>query len=188
MEEKTPDEFLRRQSHELRLAVPVIAPPERHLAVLHGHDPAVGDRHPMGVKTEIAQDVFRSGEGSLAVDHPFLAVEPVRSAGKDAARPAIAPGKDELAFTVRLLKQGQELAPELTGQYPDREEELLARSLPIPLRREPSARDQAVQVRMVHEVLAPGMQDRGQADLRPEKLWSRANSSRVSEAARKRRP
>ena len=51
----------------------------------------------MGVKTEIAQDLFRPGKGSLAVDHPVHFVEPVEQRGEDGDRAPADDGRKTVA-------------------------------------------------------------------------------------------
>src|SRR5262249_39269703 len=47
----------------------------------------------------------------------------------------------------------------------------------LPIRREPAARHHAMQMRVMHEVLSPGMQDREEADLGTEMFGVRADGA-----------
>ena len=66
---------------------------------------------------------------------------------------------------------GEELAPEDAAEDADRQEEVVAAGDPTaPVGREPAAGDDAMDVRVQREVLAPGVQHRQHADLGPEVL------------------
>lgn len=76
MQQEAADEFLRRQSHNLaRAGIAIVLPAKRDLAVFQRQQPVVGNRHAMGVAAEILDDMERSAEGGLGVDHPFRVAE-----------------------------------------------------------------------------------------------------------------
>jgi len=67
-----------------------------------------------------------------------------------------------------------ELAAEHAAQHADRQEEVvLARKPTLAVGRDAACRDHTVDVRMVHQVLAPRMQYGQKANLGPEMLWGR---------------
>ena len=86
----------------------------------------------------------------------------------------------ELEFCggVELEQSGAELGFEHLADRVDREEPAgLLRSGPGVLRGEPAAGDQAMEVGMVHEVLAPGMEDGGNAQLGAKALLAKLQKS-----------
>ena len=104
----------------------VVLPAEAHLAiVLERHQPAVGDRDPMGVAGKVGQHLLRPGERRLGVDHP-LPPALGREAGLEGAG-LREPGKitkgPELALAMGLLETLEEEAPEQTREHPHRQEE-----------------------------------------------------------------
>jgi len=76
------------------------------------------------------------------------------------------PPKDQLAGLERLVEAFQEQAAEQAGQHADRQEEAGPASHPaLAIGRQPTAGDDAVQVRVVLQGLAPGVQHCDKADL-----------------------
>jgi len=74
---ESPDELLGLERHGfLLIAVGVISPTEGYLAVLKSKDTVVANSNPMGISAEILEDASDSVEGRLAIDYPFLVVEP----------------------------------------------------------------------------------------------------------------
>src|SRR5215208_2213698 len=66
----------------------------------------------------------------------------------------------------------QILAPKQRREHPDGQEEIRAGRAdpPPPVQRQPAARDDAVQVRVLGQLLAPGMEDREKSDSSPQLL------------------
>ena len=80
----------------------------------------------------------------------------------------------ELFGRVQLEQSGAELALEHFGDGLHRKEPAsLLGADPGVLRGEPAAGDQAMEVGMVHEVLAPSVKDGGNAQLRAEALLAK---------------
>jgi len=73
MEQEASDELLSPQGHCFELA-PVFAIPvaESDPAVLNLLEAMVGDSHPMGIGPQVIQDLLRTGERLLGIDHPTL--------------------------------------------------------------------------------------------------------------------
>jgi hypothetical protein len=70
MQQETSQELLRGERHLLFLiAVGVIVPAEGNLVVLESQETLVGDGHPMGVASEIAQHMLGTTEGWLGSRH-----------------------------------------------------------------------------------------------------------------------
>ena len=129
--------------------------------------------------------------GALGVHDPFGAdhlgeqrVEPIRPPQRrQVAREA------ESSPLEGGAEPAEELAPEHPAEDADREEEVVTAGDPTaPVEREPAAGDDAMDVRVQHEVLAPGVQHRQHADFGPEVFGFAATSRRVFAAARISRP
>jgi hypothetical protein len=76
VEQKPTDKLLDREAHHLHLvAMSVVPPTEADLAVLASEEALVTDGDPMGIAPEVGEDLLRTAEGALGVDHPFLPPE-----------------------------------------------------------------------------------------------------------------
>jgi hypothetical protein len=72
MQEKAPNEFDRVERHEAVAITPLIVfPSERHLAIVTGEEPSIGDGHAMCIAGKVAQDQLWPGQRGLRVDHPM---------------------------------------------------------------------------------------------------------------------
>ena len=73
MEEKAPDELVGGEGHDLLLVVTAIVPPSKtHFAILDIEETMVGDRHSVGIATEVIEYLAWPGKRPLGVNHPFL--------------------------------------------------------------------------------------------------------------------
>ena len=72
VEEKAPEKFDRVQC-ECALPVPplVILPAKGHCGILTGEQPAMRDRHAMGVAGEVVENMLRACERPFGVDDPL---------------------------------------------------------------------------------------------------------------------
>ena len=120
----------------------------------------------MRVAPDVVEDLLRPGEGWLAIDHPLGGSN--RSQVALESRPVaelLQRGEErQLTGEKCLLQIGQEQPTEETRQDSNRKEEawpVLSRAV----RRETSARDNAVQMWVVQEILAPRMEYGEEADL-----------------------
>ena len=78
-------------------------------------------------------------------------------------------GEDELASPEQPLQTGDELAAKHAAEHPDRQEEAGAWVDPARvIRRETAGRDDAMDVRMMQQILSPSVQDAQEADLRAQ--------------------
>jgi len=76
MQEEAAEEVHGVESHDALLAaVRIIAPEKADALSVEGGDAVVADGHAMGVAAEVTQHVFRSAEGRLGMDVPFLFAE-----------------------------------------------------------------------------------------------------------------
>jgi hypothetical protein len=131
VQQKSTHEFASVQRHGLVSSAalgPIVLPAERHGVVAQSQQPAVGDRHPMGIARQVGQHRLRPGEWSLGVDDPFALAqwrEPARERlsicqfGMRAEEP-------QPAIAVHSLQRLQEPAPEEPGQHAYRQEEAAA--------------------------------------------------------------
>ena len=73
MQEETPDKFRCGDGHGFYLvSVSVIPPEEGNSAVLQAENAVVGDCHPVGIASQIGDDLFSAAERRLAVNHPLF--------------------------------------------------------------------------------------------------------------------
>ncbi len=73
MEQEAAQELVDRKGHQaLLVAMGRVSPAKGDLATLQGDEAVIGDGHPMGIATEIVENLLRAAEGWFAVDHPVL--------------------------------------------------------------------------------------------------------------------
>ena len=144
----------------------------------------------MGVAAEIGQHLFGPAERGLGIDHPVDAAQ-LRRGG---AAKACGLGKAgeiaeeaQLAGVEGVLQCLQEQAAEQAGEHAHRQEEAGAAGDPAgAVGRGAAARHDAMDMRMVLQGLAPGVQDGDDADLGAEMLGIGGDGGSVSAAARNR--
>src|SRR4029453_946992 len=115
----------------------------------------------MRVTREVVQHVLGSPERRFRVDDPVLAKQRAEGRTKRLVvreRQKIA-RKDQPAATKGPLQSGDKLPAKHTTQDLHREEERIARMDPLrPVGRESSDRDNTVDVRVVQQILSPGVE------------------------------
>jgi len=142
----------------------------------------VGDGDAVSVATQVIQDVLGTCHRALGKDHPALSLELAKqlSEGGGLAERLEVTLEAELAGGVKLEQTGAELgAEDPTDGVKGKEPASLVGSGPGVLSGQATASDQAVEVRMVHEVLAPGMKDGDEAQLGVEALLSEVEERRA---------
>src|SRR5271167_381612 len=157
VQQEAAHELLGRQAHRFMARVSVFAivlPAEGDGAIIHCHEPRVGDRYSMGVAGQIGENLLRSRERSLGIDDPLALAhwcEPVGE-GLGVGQIDVLTEELQLAVTMQVLELFEEAAPEEAREYPDREEEAwLARHPAVGIRREAAARHDAVHMRMMSQ-------------------------------------
>ena len=188
MEQEAADELDRIEGHDLAAVVVFgVAPAEAYLAVNEIEEPAVRDGDAVSVAGQILQHMLGSAEGWLGIDDPLFAAQQaqqrveltwLRQVGCRAKA-------TELSFFISLQEEGQHLAPEEAAEYAYRQEE--ARSAGNPtgmIEGEAPGGDETMQVRMVPQVLTPGVEYGEHSDACTEMARISGDPSRVSEAAR----
>jgi len=131
----------------------------------------IGDGHPMGIATQVLEDILGAAEGWFAVDHPVFSEEwpEPGSEGLGLPEQRQIPGKVQVALLEGGVESIGELAAKHMAKHRDGEKEAWGRSNPVGvIQREPTGGDDTVDVGMKLEFLVPGMQHTEEADLGAE--------------------
>ena len=102
-----------------------------------------------------------SAEGWLGIDDPFLGAQQAPQGVELTWLSQVCCSAEATEFSVliSLLEEGQHLASEQTAEHAHRQEETRSAGDPTGVvESEPTGGDEAMQVRMVAQVLAPGME------------------------------
>jgi len=179
MQHEPPQEChgIKRQSAQAVAAL-VVLRAEGHLATLQGHEPMVRDGHPMGITGQGGEDVLGLLERGLGVDHPFLAAhvgeELVPRLGLN--KPLTASGQGQLALAIEVLQACQVQSPKAPREDADGQEEVWPTRGPLgPVERQAPCGEDAMEMRVMVELLAPGVEHGEAADLCPEMLRVRGD-------------
>ncbi len=170
--QESPQELGGSQSHHSPpTAVCVVLPEKRNVPIPQGEEAVVGYRRPVGVVREVAQHVFGAAEGALGIDDPVLLVEHGEPLPEPQALGQLGSSTVELeqALVVGSPQSSEELPSEETAEDSHGEKEAVSAVLPVrPVSRDAAAGDDAVDVGMVLEILAPGMLDGKDGDFGTE--------------------
>lgn len=118
----------------------------------------------MGIAPQILHHAGGATEWRLAIDHPVLLVAGLKQALETGGIFEMLLRSVELQL--HCLDVGKEFTPEQLGHHSDGQEKLLARCPPFAKVIQPTTGDDAVDMGMEGEILAPGMQDGSQAGFR----------------------
>src|SRR5215472_335091 len=174
VQQETRDELNRIEAHDLdAVFVSGIPPAELHLSVAHAEQSAIRNGNPVGVACQVLQHMVGTAERGLGIDHPLLAAQlgehGVEACG--ASQRSQSTGKAQLLVSVSLLEKGQHLAAEQAPQHRHGQQESGAAGDPAGvIQRESARRNQAVQVRMMTQLLAPGMEHGEETDASAETM------------------
>jgi len=179
VQQEAADELVRFERHDLRLAaVAVVSPAEGDLFVVHAHQPGIGDGDAMGVAAEIGQHLPWTAEGRLGVDNPFPAASPGEQEGEGIRLCQVGEIAEEIQPSP-IMGGAQFLQKELaeqTRQHAHGQEELRPAGYPArAVRRQTTARHDAMDVGMVVQVLAPTVQHCDETDLGAQVLGIEGN-------------
>ncbi len=122
----------------------------------------------MGVGAQIVKDICWPPEGRFAVDDPVLTEEWAQERGESLGRGerlqlAV---EAQVAFGEGMFESGDELAPKNPGQNGDRKKEAAAGVEPaLVVGRESAGGDHAMDMRMMLQLLVPGVEDTEEANL-----------------------
>ena len=168
MKQEAAHEFADLEPHDFALstaAIAIVLPAETDMGLVEIKQAAVGDRDAMSVAREIGQDLLGACEGLLGIDDPFGFAQRREIGPKRVLRFELG---QELQFTRSMhgLETLQEQAPEQARKHANRKKEILpASNPPITMRGDAAARHDAMHMRVMIEVLTPGVQDGGDADV-----------------------
>lgn len=144
MEQKTPDEFRSRERHSLLFVMVTIIPPRKSNAItIKAQDSLIGNGDPMSITTEVFHNTGNVLKRWFAINDPLLLIEG-RIQGESV-----------------LFEKAEEFAAELSGQDLYGKKEFLFRATPTAIMGQSAASNNAVDMRMEHKVLPPGMQNSG---------------------------
>ena len=170
VEEEAALEVHRIESHDaLLIAVRIIAPAEADALAVEASDAVVGNRHAVGVASEITQDMLGSAEGRLGVGVPFLVAQlvdhlrEVRRVTEGSGRTA----QLEKAPAIELAESCKELFAEdpAQGWYRQQEHGMGGRDPALMIGRQSAAGNDAVDMVVGQQVRSPGVQDGQESDL-----------------------
>src|ERR1035437_8401498 len=107
------------------VAVGVDLPAEGDLGVLKAQQPVIGNRHAMGIASQIMQHVYGTAERLLGIDHPHVAMERPQILGERAwLRHRLERTMEtELMPSELVLQLIDELTPKDFAERLDRQEE-----------------------------------------------------------------
>jgi hypothetical protein len=175
MQQQSSQEFHRLdRAGAQAVAALVVLIAEGHLAVLQRHQPVVGDGHPTGIAGQVREHRLGLPEGFLGIDHPLRVTqgrEPPLPRGGLGERPT-APRQGELALAIEVLQPRQVQSPKASREDADGQEEVGATRYPTrPIRSHAPRREDTMEMWMVMQLLAPGMEHGKAPHLRTEMLW-----------------
>ena len=138
----------------------IVLTTEANPSVLQAEQSAIGNSPSMGVASQILQNPLGTGQRRLAVKVPLGAAGLGQQGLSDRVGTERLQGSGESQSTLAasLIQHLQEIFAEQTAEGANRKEEEGTGGNPLRLIfRETTARNQTVQVGMMHQVLAPGM-------------------------------
>lgn len=161
VQQEAADELLGREGRGLvSIAVAVVLPLEGDVSVLDVEQAVVGDGDAVSVPSDVIENLLGTCEGRFRVDHPFLLPQRVEIPveGLPLAQGLEGGEELELAALEGLTEQFQEAPTEEAREHPHGQEEPGPAGDPaLTVGGESTARHHAMQVRVVHQVLPPGM-------------------------------
>ena len=170
MQEKAAQELIGGKGHRPSLiAVCVVLPTEGHLFAVKAQQTVVADCNAMGIASEIVQDVFRSAEWRLSIYDPILPTQLVEKSSKLIRITEVlqASTEDELVLLKGDFQALPELAAEYTTEYADRKKKVRP-ACPFPggpVQGQTAGGNYAMNMRMMEQVLSPGVKNTEKADV-----------------------
>ena len=132
----------------------------------------IRDGNAVGITTEVVEHILGTTEGWLGVDDPMFSKQWPEPRGEDLRLSEwrqIA-GKVQLPSLKSRLERVDELSAKYATEHVDGKKESRVRPNPAGvIEREPTRRDDAVDMGMKLEFLVPGMQDAEETDLGAER-------------------
>ena len=169
MQQETADELIGIQGQGLGFAtMTIVLPAEADRGLGHADKAAVGDGDTMRVASQIGQHLFGTAKGRFGVDDPLDLAQIVEAASKGRRLGQIRQCTEEAEFPRQegRLQFCQEQTPEKPGEHAHRQEEAWPTLDPTrAIERGPTAGHDTVHMRMVVEILAPGVKHSDEPDL-----------------------
>ena len=165
MEKEAADKLLCREADEpVGSWVRVVPGAEGNGLIIIGHEPLVGDGHPVGVMTQVREDVPGPAEGGVGVDDPLdrpeFFGEPLE--GRWVCPMGDLAGEGKLPLREGLLEAFKKLSSDHFGQRSDRDEEVILSWYPsVTFEAQTSGRDHHMEVDVESEFLAPCVKNGG---------------------------
>jgi len=176
MQQEAAHELLDRERHGLVAAAAlgtVVLELERHPLRIDADQAAVGDGHAMGIARQIGQHRLWTGEGTLGVDHPLALAQRLQPLGEGLriGELGVFAEAAELAGAMRGAEVLAEQPSEQPREHPHGQEEARPTGHPaLTVEGDATAGHDAMQVRMMGQRRAPGVQHRRHPDARPQVL------------------
>jgi len=169
VEEKASQELLHGQGHEaLLVAVGGVSPAEGDFLARPGHEAMVGDSDAMGVGAQVVEYILGAPEGRFAVDDPVPAEEWAQEGGESfrcGQRLQLAM-EAQLALGEGAFQSGDELTAKDASQDRDGKKEAATGGEPaVVVGGESASGDHTMDMRMMLQLLVPGVEDTEEADL-----------------------
>jgi hypothetical protein len=175
VEQESPDELHGRQgegSHSV--FVGIVLPPKGDLPVPDPEKPVVGEGDAVRVSSEVPEHVGGSSERRLGVDDPVFALElgappfPVL----EFLEGLLVSQEAEFSGTEGVVEESQELSSKQPTEYAHGQKKTFATSdPPFPCCIDASGGHHTMNVRVMMEILSPGVQDGQKADAGSEVTW-----------------
>jgi hypothetical protein len=180
MQEKASNELLHIEGHHfLFVGVFVIAPAEGDFAVHKADQPMIGDCDAMRVAAQIIKDMIGAAEGRFGINDPFGFAAALKK-GLELFRIV-----EFLKGSVKLQFPGgegfsevvEEKTAEKTGEDAYRQEESFpGRDPSLTVGRKTAAWNDAMEMRMKEQILAPGVKHGEKADVGAQVFGIRSNA------------
>ena len=171
VKEEAAYELVRIERHDAvtgSSVAPVIFPFEADTLAIERDEAGIGDGDAMSVAGEIGEHLIWAGEGPLGIDKPIHAAERLEEFPEGAGIVKCGIGAEELqcALGVGGGKAFAHESAEQSREHLDAEEVPSSAGYPaLPVERDAAARHDDVEVRMVGERRAPGVQHAGEPDV-----------------------
>ncbi len=169
MQQEAADQLRCIQGHDfLTRVVAVILPAKADFAINEVDQSIVGDGNPMRVATEILEDVLGSAKWWLGEYHPLSLPHRSQILGEGTGSLKRFKRVEEAqeAGVKGALQLRQKQPAKQPREYAHRQEEPRAAGEPVfAIGTQAAARNHAMQMRVMEQILAPGMKDGDEADL-----------------------
>jgi hypothetical protein len=169
VKQKASQELVHGQGHEaLLVVVGGVSPAEGDLVTGEGNETMVGDGHTMGVSAQVVEDVLGAPERRFAVDDPVPAEEWAQERGESFGRGERLQltMETQLSFGESVFQSSDELAPKNSCQNgKGKKEAATGREPAAVVGGESAGGDHTMDMRMMLQLLVPGVEDTEEADL-----------------------